>query len=356
MGPALLCALGLPAGFLLIWRIPRCHSTRSHPAITLSIIIPARNEEHNLPRLLHSIAALRPRPTETLVVDDGSTDNTKTVAQSLGAHVVTSAPLPSGWTGKCWACHQGAQHAIGDLLLFLDADTFFVPGGLERMIGQWLREQDPRFVLSVLPYHAMTAGYEHISLIFNLLMAAGAGGFGVSAQPHLCGQSLLIGREAYFAAGGHYAVRGAVLENLRFASVLRSSGARTRCCGGRGTLHMRMFPDGFRQMSDSWGKAFVQGAAASSGIVLAASVLWISALWTAALLLVVPPDYGRPAIAVVFLLLGSQVAWAARQLGNYPVVICLLYPVPLAYYCLVFGRALIRRALGRKATWRGREV
>lgn len=74
----------------------------------------------------------------------------------------------------------------------------------------------------MLPYHEMIAGYEQMSLLFNLLMAAGAGGFGVSEQPRLFGQSLLIGRETYFAAGGHHAVRGVVLENLRLASVLRS--------------------------------------------------------------------------------------------------------------------------------------
>lgn len=356
IGPAILCALGLPAGFFLIRRIPRCPLSQGHPAIALSIIIPARNEEHNLPRLLQSIAASTPRPTEILVVDDASTDNTPFVAESLGAQVVSSAPLPAGWTGKSWACHQGAHHSIGDVLLFLDADTFFVPGGLERMMSGWFSQQDQKLVLSLLPYHAIAAGYEQVSLIFNLIMAAGAGGFGVFSQPRLFGQSLLIGRETYFAAGGHHAVRSVVLENLRFASVLRSSGARIRCYGGRGTLHMRMFPEGFRQMSESWGKAFIQGAADSGGVVLASAILWISALWSAALLLVVPPNYGRSAIAAVYLLLGLQLAWAARQLGNYRAFVSLLYPMPLAYYCFVFGRSLARRALRRKSLWRGREV
>ena len=289
-------------------------------------------------------------------MDDASTDNTPFVAESLGAQVVSSAPLPAGWTGKSWACHQGAHHSIGDVLLFLDADTFFVPGGLERMMSGWFSQQDQKLVLSLLPYHAIAAGYEQVSLIFNLIMAAGAGGFGVFSQPRLFGQSLLIGRETYFAAGGHHAVRSVVLENLRFASVLRSSGARIRCYGGRGTLHMRMFPEGFRQMSESWGKAFIQGAADSGGVVLASAILWISALWSAALLLVVPPNYGRSAIAAVYLLLGLQLAWAARQLGNYRAFVSLLYPMPLAYYCFVFGRSLARRALRRKSLWRGREV
>jgi 4,4'-diaponeurosporenoate glycosyltransferase len=356
IAPTLLCALGLPAAFFLVRRVPACPPAQPHPGTHFSIVIPARNEEQNLPQLLASIAVSPMRPAEVLVVDDDSTDNTASVAQSFGARVLTSLPPPAGWTGKSWACHQGAQRAIGDLLLFLDADTYFVPGGLDRVIACWLREQDRRVALSLLPYHEMAAAYEQLSLVFNLLMAAGAGGFGAVAAPRLFGQSLLIAKETYFAAGGHAAVRGIVLENLRLARVLRGSGARIVCLGGRGTLHMRMFPEGFSQMSASWGKAFIQGAADSGGSVLASAIVWISALWSTALLLIAPRNYGRPALAVVYLLLGLQLAWLARQLGSYRYLICILYPLPLTYYCFVFGRSVTRRALRRKSVWRGREI
>jgi 4,4'-diaponeurosporenoate glycosyltransferase len=354
--PALLCAVGLPAGFLLIRRVPGCQPAQAHDATSLSIVIPARNEEDNLPRLLQSIAASAVQSVEILVVDDASTDKTGTIAQSLGATVITSATLPAGWTGKAWACQQGAQRAIGDHLLFLDADTFFVDGGLNRLMTRWLAERDPGLVLSMLPYHAMSATYEQLSLIFNVLMAAGAGGFGLVSEPRLFGQSLLIPKETYFAVGGHAAVRGFVLENLNLAHLIRTSGARILCLGGRGTLHMRMFPEGLGQMSDSWTKAFIHGAAVSDGFVLASAVLWISALWSTALLLVVPHDYGRLGMVVVYVLLSLQLVWLARQLGSYRFLTCLLYPLPLAYYCAVFGRSAARRALHRKTVWRGREV
>lgn len=354
--PALLCVLGLPAGFLLIRRIPTCPPAAWCADCRLSIIIPARNEEQNLPRLLASIFRAATKPAEVLVVDDGSTDNTAALAASLGARVLSPAAKPEGWTGKAWACYQGAQNATGELLLFLDADTYFLPGGLDRVLSRWLCERDPRLVLSLLPYHAMNAAYEQLSLFFNVLMAAGAGGFGAVATPRLFGQSLLICKENYFIAGGHAAVRGVILENLRWASRLRKCGARILCIGGRGTLHMRMFPEGFRQMSDSWAKAFIQGAADSGGPVLTCAILWISALWSTTLLLLMPHDYGRLSLALIYLLLSLQIASLARRLGTYRVLTCLLFPVPLAYYCLVFGRAAARRALGRKTLWRGREV
>jgi 4,4'-diaponeurosporenoate glycosyltransferase len=354
--PALLCALGLPAGFLLIRRIPICPPAQPHAETSFSIIIPARNEEQNLPRLLASIARSARRPAEVLVVDDGSTDNTAALAAHFGARVLPANAKPDGWTGKSSACYQGAQAASGELLLFLDADTYFLPGGLDRILSRWCCEQDPRLVLSLLPYHAMSSAYEQLSLLFNVLMAAGAGGFGAVSTPRLFGQSLLISKQAYFGAGGHASVRGVVLENLRWAGTLRQCGARILCLGGQGTLHMRMFPDGLRQMSESWAKAFIQGAADSGGMVLFFAIVWISALWSTTLLLFMPFDYGRFSLLVVYFLLALQIVWLSRRLGSYRLFNCLLFPLPLLYYSVVFGRAGARRALGRKALWRGREV
>jgi 4,4'-diaponeurosporenoate glycosyltransferase len=119
---------------------------------------------------------------------------------------------------------------------------------------------------------------------------------------------------------------------------------------------MRMFPEGFRQMSESWGKGFTQGAEDSGGIVIVIAIAWISALCSTAMLLLVPHDYGRVGLAIDYLLFAAQIAWLVRRLGNYHLLTCLLYPLPLSYFCVIFGCAAWRRALGRKAMWRGREV
>ncbi len=356
MLPALICAFGLSGGLLLIWRIPLCPPAAPDTQESVSIVIPARNEERNLPRLLDSVERSATRPAEILVVDDGSTDNTASIARSRGARLLTSLEKPDGWTGKSWACYQGAQGAKGDVLLFLDADTYFLPGGFDRLVSCWSRERDRSLVLSVLPYHATNAAYEQLSLLLNIVMAAGAGGFGVVAPPRLFGQCLLLSRSTYFNAGGHAAVPGVVLENLRWASELRKRGARILCLGGKGTLHMRMFPEGFHQMSESWAKAFLQGAADSGRMVLVAVIAWISALWSTTLLLILPCSTGRLGLAVAYLLLSVQIAWIARRLGSYRAFTSLLYPLPLAYYCAIFGLAAGRRVLGRKAVWRGRPV
>jgi 4,4'-diaponeurosporenoate glycosyltransferase len=350
----LLCTLGIPAAFLLIGRIRSCPPAHAIAAPPLSIIIPARNEERNLPRLLTSLASSSLKPAQVLVVDDGSTDNTASVARSLGAVVLRSMPLPKGWTGKTWACYQGAQHATGELLLFLDADTWFVLGGLEGLIASWAKMQDPAVVLSLLPWHEMSAGAEQLSLFFNFLMASA--GFAAFAQPRLFGQSLLITRELYVASRGHASVRGLVLENLGLAGSLRKAGARLICLSGAGTFHMRMFPEGFHQMFTGWTKGFAQGAAHSERIAIAASAVWISALWSTVSLLLVPFNSVHAGPLAVYLLLGVQLAWLSRRLGNFHPLVSLLYPVPLLYFCVVFGVSATRSALGRKTRWRGRDV
>lgn len=349
----LLGAVGAVAGFLLIGRLRICPPAVPVGAPFLSIIIPARNEEKNLPRLLNSIASSAIR-YEVVVVDDASSDNTAEMAVRFGAAVLPSAPLPQGWNGKTWACCQGAEQSRGDLLLFLDADTWFLPGGLDRIVASWERRRNPHLVLSLLPWHVLESRYEQLSLFFNLLMASA--GFAILARPRLFGQSLLVTRETYAAAGGHAAVRGRVLENFVLADRFRLAGARLLCASGAGTLHMRMFSDGSGPMGESWAKGFAQGAFYSEGSVVTASIIWISVLWSTVSLLVVPFDYGRAGLLVAYLLLAAQLAWLSRRIGNFKPLTCLLYPIPLAYFCAVFAISVMRRTLGHSSQWRGREV
>ncbi len=75
----------------------------------ISIIIPARNEQSNLPKLLKSINANNTR-TEVIVVDDDSTDDTRGIAEACGAKTIQVSGH-SKYKGKSNACWQGALQA-----------------------------------------------------------------------------------------------------------------------------------------------------------------------------------------------------------------------------------------------------
>ncbi len=351
----LLCALGLPAGFLLMRRIPLCRPARLATAVPFSIIIPARNEERNIAPLLDSIARSSLQPDEVIVVDDGSTDRTAQIARSHGARVIASDDLPRGWTGKTWACHQGALAAATGTFLFLDADTRLETDGLEKIFAEYRAGVDVDAAFSVLPYHETQKPYEELSLFFNLLMAMGAGGFGSFGKPFLFGQSLLIAGETYRRSGGHRAVREHILENFALASHVYSAGSTCVTRGGRGAIHIRMFPESFAQLREGWTKAFADGASASPRLVLAISVYWLTAaIATFLMLFSVHSGYLYPALLYAGFVL--QLFFFSRQIGNYRLTTCLFYPVPLMFYFAVFGESFYRRIFRRTVVWRGREI
>jgi GT2 family glycosyltransferase len=92
----------------------------------LSFIVPAHNEEHELPgalRALHTAAQAAGEPYEIVVVDDDSDDATAEIAQRAGARV-----LPVKLRQIAAVRNAGARAAAGDVLFFVDADTCIAPG------------------------------------------------------------------------------------------------------------------------------------------------------------------------------------------------------------------------------------
>jgi glycosyltransferase involved in cell wall biosynthesis len=98
--------------------------------ITISVVIPAYNAAHFLPRSLASVFAQTVAPHEVIVVDDGSTDNTGEVAASFGARVIRQENL-----GLAAARNTGIQHASGEWIALLDADDSWEPEKLARQVA-----------------------------------------------------------------------------------------------------------------------------------------------------------------------------------------------------------------------------
>lgn len=330
------------AGWILAARFHRPLSARKLKANQdFSIIIPARNEAHNLPKLLKSIASQSIIPIEILVVDDGSSDDTADIARQFGATVITSDPLPDSWRGKTWACHQGAMKARGDLLLFIDADTWFEPGGLEHALSV---QHDG--ALSIVPYHAVQKIHEDLSLFFNICMTAGTVPMG------LAGQFLTVKRTHYQLVGGHESVRGNILENFRLAEKFQAAGIPLTSITGKGILSFRMYPDGARDLMHGWTKGFAAGAGGTATKTLFLVIAWMTGLMIAPLMLTMTND--QPLWVTACLLCSLQMVCIGRLLGSFGWTMLLIYPFPLLFFFGTFAWSALRS--GKKVTWKGREI
>jgi cellulose synthase/poly-beta-1,6-N-acetylglucosamine synthase-like glycosyltransferase len=109
-----------------------------HVTDPVSVIVPAYNEAAGIEAAVRSIAASR-HPIEIIVVDDGSTDGTADIVESLGLPRVTVVRQPNG--GKPAALNTGLRIARHDLVVMVDGDTVFEPETVGRLVQPFA---DPR--------------------------------------------------------------------------------------------------------------------------------------------------------------------------------------------------------------------
>lgn len=361
----LLVAAGCAARLLADLRPVPPGSGRGGRPASVSVVIPARDEEATLPALLASLRALP--LAEVVVVDDGSVDATAPVARAAGATVLPASPPPPGWTGKAWACQLGADATSGELLLFLDADTVLAPDSLAGLLEL---HEDHGGLVSVQPFHQVERPYEQLSSYFNLmsLLASGAFTRSPARRPMAFGPCLLTCRTDYELAGGHAVVRGEILDDVQLAAAYARVGLPVRSAVGGGLIRMRSYPGGLRQLVDGWTKNFASGASAAAPGPALGSALWVSAHHAVAVgagLAVVeaatgwgaPLTYGDPLLwAVAWAGVAGQLWWVLRRIGSFRWWTWALFPVCLIAFDVVFARSVVHTLLRRSVRWRGRDV
>jgi 4,4'-diaponeurosporenoate glycosyltransferase len=349
--------LGFAAAALLFYKMPRLPSAhKAQTSLRVSVIIPARNEAKTLPLLLGDLARQTVIPLEILVADDASEDDTAAIARSFDATVLSLPEKPADWVGKSWACQKGAEAATGDLFLFLDADVRLAPDALDRILAAY----EAGGTVSVQPYHATRKAYEQFSFFFNLIQIGAIGAaLPKSKQFGLFGPVVAISRANYFAAGGHESVKASVLEDMALAGQLQRSGVPFRLFVGESDVSFRMYPAGFRSLLQGFSKNLATGAVKTPLWLILMVTLFFASLASVPLHLTLALLRGE---AIALLYASLYPVWVlalfllGRRIGRFWPVSVLLYPLPLAFYLLIFLYSGLLRLFRCKVKWKGRAV
>jgi chlorobactene glucosyltransferase len=264
-----LCALMVIAlvGVMNVLTFPRLRPAwpaRTPPA---SILIPARDEADVIEETVTRLLRQDYPDYEITVLDDGSSDGTQDRARSAAGgdprlRVMAGEPLPEGWLGKNWACHQLAQQAQGEILIFTDADVRWEPEALGGIMH--LMDRMGADTFTVWPSQETRTWAERLvvpMMSFTIM----------SYLPELCvrytpwpvfgaanGQCLVFRQEAYDRIGGHQGVRGNVVEDMGLAWQTKRHGLRLVMADGNGLIGGRMYR-GWGQVRDGFAKNILAG-------------------------------------------------------------------------------------------------
>lgn len=335
------------------------------PDTTLTVVIPAFNEAHNIEACVASVLANQApcRDWSVLVVDDESTDATVENALRAGSaashfRLIQAGPRPASerWVGKNWACSKAVEQLSSEWLLFIDADVRLKPDALQRALAQALDEQAD--LLSLAP--RLSCGCLAEWMVQPIMASLLGLGFPIletnnpaSPVAFAAGPFMLFKASTYRQIGGHRALAGEVVEDLALARAIKAGGHRLRYLLGLDAVDLRMYSN-LAALWEGWTKNWflgldrdpVKALGAALVVVLMFSVPWL--LLPASLLLL----WLQPLLASAW--------WWLMALASLAILQQLLlrlwtrsnFDVPLTLWWLMGAGGLLVGAIGPVSIWR----
>ena len=361
---ALFYLLGVQVlNFFSLKKLGRFPGRKDYPFV--SILVPARNEERNIEKCITSLLQQDYPNFEVIVLDDESEDRTWQILSRLAQEneklrLIKGKPLPEGWIGKCWACHQLSEKARGDFLLFVDADTYHKPSML-------------RSVMDAAGFYGadLISGLPHEKIeTFSELLTIPLISWGILAAlplplafalPHpglsiTIGQLLLFKRESYERINGHIAVKDHVCEDMALGRLIKAKGLRWRLVDAGDVTECRMYTNLSEAVNGLSKTIFGALNFRVLLILLFSLLLWLMFCLPPWLLLksLVNP-FPRPLVRqALILVVLSLLSWrVANHRFRVPWYATFLYPVISGLAIFIFLRSMILTVTG-KAQWKGR--
>ncbi len=356
--------------FIEISNVIILRKLRSYPKPSkypfISVLIPARNEEENVRNCVNSLLNQSYPNYEVLVLDDNSTDRTWQILTELSKSdgrlkIIKGEPLPSGWFGKHWACHQLSQNANGEVFVFTDADTIHNPNSLEDGIAGMLSENAdlitafPREETLSFGERLMVPLFPWFILCFlPLIVAYRTQSPAFSAA---IGQYLMIKRECYKKIGGYEAIKNEAVDDVVLARKVKANGLRWRMSLGYEQVSCRMY----HSFRDAY-LGFTKNLFAGFGYrILTFTFVWIciGTAFLQPIVILISKLVGANlppllfVLSVICLFLSLMIWGISHWRFGFPIYLAFLYPISVILL-LIIAFSSMSFAMTGKVVWKGR--
>ena len=243
--------------FFLALSLANCVAFRrlTHPPRTIgsprvSILVPARDEETNIGPCLDSLLDQDYGNYEILVLDDDSSDRTGEIIRDYAAkhprlRALSGKPLPDGWLGKHYACHQLSKEADGDYLLFTDADTVHARTSVSWAMTNML-DHDADFMSAYTRQKIGSFGealvvpgmYLVTALLLPIWLIPRSRRASISFA---IGQFIITRKSAFWSVGGYEKFKDSIVDDLAMVRQMKSIGCKTLFLDGKDFIGCRMY-------------------------------------------------------------------------------------------------------------------
>lgn len=334
----------------------------------VSVLVPARNEEANIGRCITSLRRQDYPHYEILVLDDESTDRTAEIVGAIAAidprvRLLRGAPLPEGWAGKPYACHQLSLVAQGDYLLFTDADTLHAPHMLRTVLP--LAQHSGASIISGFPRQIVRTLREKATIPVVLFLLTSALPLTAAKLSHtlprsfMIGQFILFPRAEYDRIGGHESVKARILEDMFLGAEVRKHGGLQLTLNLSSLVCCRMYRDrtslweGFVKWGYSFSAVWPKATPVAGTCLL---IVFSSPFFSTVATVFLANQRGVIllilALIQVCVLIGGRLA-CDRALRT-PMESSLLTPWGIAFFLLAMLYGSLLRLTGRHVNWKQR--
>jgi len=336
---------------------PKLPRTVKHFDDLVSILIPARNEADNIIQLLQSIKDQDYRNYEVIILNDHSTDQTYDLVHRFCIdnprfRIINGAPLPPGWLGKNFACHQLAEQAKGKYFFFIDADESIKRGLVNSMIDRV--ETGNLALLSIFTNQVMKTMGEKLTvplmhfILINLLPLRLVR---LAKNPSLAaasGQCMFFKSRSYLQNQWHERVKNKVVEDVEIIKLVKQEKFNAEALLGNNLIYCRMY-NNLNECLNGFSKNLLAGF--GSNILILLFYL---------LLVIIGPVILVFNLNITLLVLPIGLIILSRIMISYlsgqnVLINLILHPFQMLFF-IIIAFISIQKHIFKTGTWKGRTI